>query len=144
MYFVQVRLLDLGGETGFGDNDIQLLKCNLPQICHCSMKFLKKLESANNHAASGAPLLFGHIFKSFIPKFLEIYSRYCANFEEYAVDILQKLAEANVMDLLPAHHIQELEESEEWRKSGRSLQSLLIKPVQRLPRCVDSCSCEKL
>ena len=49
--------------------------------------------------------------------------------------ILQKLSEAKSLDMLPAHQIQELEDSEEWRKSGRSLQSLLIKPVQRLPRC---------
>ena len=47
---------------------------------------------------------------------------------------MQKLSEAKSMDMLPAHQIQELEDSEEWRKSGRSLQSLLIKPVQRLPR----------
>jgi len=142
LFFLQAQLLDIGSDNGFGEDDIQLLKCNLQEICHCSMKFLKELESANNLAASGSPLLFGHIFKSFIPKFLEIYSRYCANFEEYAVEILQKLAEANIMDLLPAHHIQELEESEEWRKGGRSLQSLLIKPVQRLPRYVDSDCCD--
>jgi len=57
-----------------------------------------------------------------MPKVLDIYSRYCANFEEHAVVILQKMSQANVMALLPPHHIHELEASEEWQNSGRSLQ----------------------
>ena len=128
-------------QSGFGEDDVELLKCNLPDICRCSMNFLKKLETANNDTASGSPLLFGHVFKSFIPKFLDIYSHYCANFEEHAVVILQKLSQGNVMALLPPHHIHELEASEEWQKSGRSLQVPPPSPATTLLLRVNHASC---
>jgi hypothetical protein len=50
------------------------------------------------------------------------------------VVLLQRLSAANIMAMLPSSHVQELESSAEWCTGGRSLQSLLIKPVQRLPR----------
>jgi hypothetical protein len=82
LFFLQDQLVHEPHKSGLQEGEVDLLKCNLQEMCHCSSQFLGKLESANNLAATGAPLLFGHVFKSFIPKFLDIYSHYCSNFEE--------------------------------------------------------------
>lgn len=97
----------------------------LPEILMINASFLTKLE--NGLAKHPSLLKLGNIFKHYLPN-TKCYSTYAINFNQ-ALELLTSLKKSNKHLALLMQN-----EAKNPRLNGQTIESLMLTPIQRIPR----------